>query len=236
MPLNHFFNRAECELRLERSTGDSWTSARATDSRARRLAAMYTEVNRAGALRTQPGTLQLGEGVQIRPTYFDDFLLLNYRFAYQQFFAPGNSNFTFQRVTADLISRVRDLLNHEHERTRERDGKNIFYRATDKSQNGWPDEFAFFSRLPIRAGPGCCGDYALTVRKHRLACEFFLAESMTPGGNLVPFYFQPTLGGMNINGTASLPSYQDFRFRAPNVMFFRQSLEHSIWGGRLGFL
>ena len=57
---------------------------------------------------------------------------------------------------------------------------------------------------------------------------------MTPGGNLVPFYFQPTLAGVDINGRSSLSSYQEFRFRAPNIMFFQQGPEHSIWGA-LGF-
>ena len=66
------------------------------------IGALYTEATAPG-LTTHPGTLQLGEGVQIRPTYFDDFLRLNYRVAYQQFFSPGNSSFTFQRLTADLI-------------------------------------------------------------------------------------------------------------------------------------
>lgn len=54
------------------------------------------------------------------------------------------------------------------------------------------------------------------------------------GGNLVPFYFQSTLGGVDLNGNPSLGSYQDFRFRAPNVMLFRQSFEHSIWNLPLG--
>jgi hypothetical protein len=52
---------------------------------------------------------------------------------------------------------------------------------------------------------------------------------MTPGGDAVPFYFQPTLGGTDIDGNASLTSYQDYRFRAPNVLLFRENFEHSIW-------
>jgi hypothetical protein len=51
---------------------------------------------------------------------------------------------------------------------------------------------------------------------------------MTPSGNVVPFYFDPTLGGSDINGNSSLPSYQDYRFRAPNVLLVRESFEHSI--------
>jgi hypothetical protein len=27
-----------------------------------------------------------------------------------------------------------------------------------------------------------------------------------------------------------LPSYPDYRFRAPNLLLFRASIEHSIWG------
>jgi hypothetical protein len=65
--------------------------------------------------------------------------------------------------------------------------------------------------------------------------RFLLALSATPGGNSVPFYFQPTLGGSDINGNPSLASYQDYRFRAPNVMLLRESFEHSLWNLPLGF-
>jgi hypothetical protein len=64
--------------------------------------------------------------------------------------------------------------------------------------------------------------------------QFFLAASAKPGDNVVPFYFQPTLGGSDINGNPSLASYQDYRFRAPNVMFVRESFEHSLWNLPLG--
>jgi len=182
------------------------------------IGALYTEATAPG-LTSQPGTLQLGEGLQIRPTYFDDFLRLNYRLAYQQFFAPGNSNFTFQRLTADLIHEF--VIYHKAKKTE-------YFLPRDNNPNG-PDDCSL-STDPKH--PECA---AITRdRQGTVGLEFFLAESMTPGGNLAPFYFQPTLGGVDINGTPSLSSYQDFRFRAPNVMFFRQSLEHSIWGP-LGF-
>jgi hypothetical protein len=58
---------------------------------------------------------------------------------------------------------------------------------------------------------------------------------MTPGGDVVPFYFQPTLGGSDINGNASLASYQDYRFRAPNILLFQETFEHSIFSLPLGF-
>jgi hypothetical protein len=182
------------------------------------IGALYTEATAPG-LTEQPGTLQFGEGVQIRPTYFEDFLRLNYRFAYQQFFAPGNSNFTFQRLTVDLIHEF--VIYHKTKKTE-------YFLPRDNNPNG-PDDCS------LSTDPKHTECAAITRdRQGTVDLEFFLAESMTPGGNLVPFYFQPTLGGVDINGTPALSSYQDFRFRAPNVMFFRQSLEHSIWGP-LGF-
>ena len=53
---------------------------------------------------------------------------------------------------------------------------------------------------------------------------------------MVPFYFQPTLGGSDINGNPSLSSYQDYRFRAPNLLLLRESFEHSIGKWPLGFV
>jgi hypothetical protein len=182
------------------------------------IGALYTEATAPG-LTAQPGTLQLGEGIQIRPTYFEDLLRLDYRFVYQQYFAPGNSNFTFQRLTADLIHEF--VIYHKAKKTE-------YFLSRDNNPNG-PDDCSLSTDLKQ---PECA---AITRdRQGTIDLEFFLAESMTPGGNVVPFYFQPTLGGLDINGMPSLSSYQDYRFRAPNVMFFRQSIEHSIWGP-LGF-
>jgi hypothetical protein len=46
----------------------------------------------------------------------------------------------------------------------------------------------------------------------------------------VPFYFQPTLGGTDINGDRLLSSYQDYRFRGPRVIALQETFEHSVWG------
>jgi hypothetical protein len=180
------------------------------------IGVLYTEATAPG-LTTQPATLQLGEGIRIRPVYFDDFLRLNYNLSYQQFFTPGNSTFSFQRLTADL--------SHEFA-IYKKSTRNLMPR--DNNPNG-PDECpppSDSSRHPCQA--------ITRDREGAVGLRFFLAASMTPGGDIAPFYFQPTLGGVDLNGNPSLSSYQDFRFRAPNVMFFRQSLEHSIWGP-LGF-
>jgi hypothetical protein len=44
------------------------------------------------------------------------------------------------------------------------------------------------------------------------------------------FYFQPTLGGSDVNGNPSLSSYQDYRFRAPDILLLHESLDHSLYG------
>jgi len=68
-----------------------------------------------------------------------------------------------------------------------------------------------------------------------LGLRAFTSLSLTPGGDTVPFYFQPTLGGADINGNSALSSYQDYRFRAPNTLLFQEKLEHSIGRLPLGF-
>ncbi len=69
-----------------------------------------------------------------------------------------------------------------------------------------------------------------------LAFRFILNQSYFPSGNAVPFYFQPTLGGSDLNGTNVLASYADYRVRGPNVMLFRESFEHSLGKLPVGFI
>ena len=60
--------------------------------------------------------------------------------------------------------------------------------------------------------------------------RLWLSESFTSDANVVPFYFQQTLGGQDINSALTLGSFQDYRFRAPNLLLLQESFEHSIWG------
>jgi hypothetical protein len=169
---------------------------------------LYTEVTAPG-LTSQPGTLQFGEGVRMRPVFFDDFLRLNYDLAYRQYFTPGAS-FSFQRLTVDL--------SHQF----------ALYKQTTRiiiprDSNG-PDECSLDTGSKHPECPAITRDLEGSV-----GLRLFTALSMTPGGNALPIYFQPTLGGGDINGNPSLGSYQDYRFRAPNVLLLRESFEHSIW-------
>jgi hypothetical protein len=56
----------------------------------------------------------------------------------------------------------------------------------------------------------------------------WMAESIAPAGNVVPFYFQPTLGGGDIDKERTLSSFADYRFRAPDALLFRAQYEKPL--------
>jgi len=57
-----------------------------------------------------------------------------------------------------------------------------------------------------------------------------LVETYTAGGNQMPFYLQPTIGGTDIDNVDMLRSYRDYRFRAPNLLVLQAEYTHVIWG------
>jgi hypothetical protein len=166
---------------------------------------LYTNVTAPG-LSSQPGFAQFGEGLRIMPVIAGR-LQLNYLANFQQYVA-SNSNNTFLRWTVDLNHSV-DL-----------------YGTTHSAGN------------PEMTGPDSCaprGDDCPKISTSRnrngsIAARLLLSESRTSATSAVPFYFQQTLGGSDINGAMALGSYADYRFRAPNVLLIQESFEHSIWG------
>src|SRR6202012_2828178 len=58
--------------------------------------------------------------------------------------------------------------------------------------------------------------------------RLLMMGSAAGAGSAVPFYYDPTVGGSDIDGQALLPSYPDYRFRAPNVVLLRETIEHAI--------
>jgi hypothetical protein len=167
---------------------------------------LYTEATAPG-LTSQPAFAQFGEGLRLQPRY-GDHVQLNYFVTFQQFLAPGDSVFSFRRFTADL--------SHEFP----------IYKKTRSMQPGFQN------------GPDDCSRSVdehdcprITLdREGTFGVRLLISESVTPSGHVVPFYFQPTLGGSDINGNPWLSSYQDYRFRAPNILLLRASFEHSIYG------
>jgi hypothetical protein len=166
---------------------------------------VYTNATAPGLSR-QPGFVQMAEGFRIDPV-IKDRLALTYLGGFQQFFAPSSSQNSFLRWTVDL--------NH------------TFYlqsvsQSTPKNTAGiGPDSCA-------PAGDQCAG---ISVNRNgSIGVRLQLSESMNSATSAVPFYFQQTLGGGDVNGAMSLGSYQDYRFRAPNLLLLQENVEHSIWG------
>jgi hypothetical protein len=172
---------------------------------------LYTPATAPG-LASQPAFAQFGEGLRIRPELAGGYIRLNYLVTFQEYVAPGASEYTFQRLTVDL--------SHQFP----------LYKTTR-------------TLLPLDAnGPDDC---SVGLDTHScpsitrnlegsFGLRFWMNDSFFPAGHAVPFYFQPTLGGSDINGDPALASYQDYRFRAPNALLVRASFEHSVYKWPLG--
>jgi hypothetical protein len=174
------------------------------------IEALYTNATAPG-LSNQPGFAQLGEGLRIKPV-IADYLELNYTGNFQQFFAPSSSHNSFLRWTVDL--------NH------------TFYLY------GYTESASKRPQNSDGSGPDSCapaGEKCLPVPQSRnldgsIGVRLLLSESINSATSAVPFYFQQTLGGQDINSALALGSYQDYRFRAPNLLLLQENFEHSIWG------
>lgn len=166
----------------------------------------------APGLASQPGFLQFGEGVRINPS-LGAHLQLNYLATFQQFIAPNDSSFSFRRFTLDF-GHVVPIYGIRPTTTKDSNGPDGC--GTDDSKPDCKKVAASFSPSANRYGT--------------LDLRFLLTESIASAGSAVPFYLQSTLGGSDINGSTMLPSYQDYRFRAPNLMLLHAGLENTIWG------
>jgi hypothetical protein len=153
---------------------------------------------------------QFEEGVRIKPVLLDDRLRLNYLVDFQQFATGADAHASFHRWALDLKHEV------------------PLYRSASstgpKDANG-PDEC--FQSLGSDRCPSV--SYSRNL-EGSIGFRFLTIQSGTAAGDAVPFYFQPTLGGSDINGQRLLAGYDDYRFRGPNLMALQESLEHSVWG------
>jgi hypothetical protein len=169
---------------------------------------LYAEASAPG-LTNQPGFVQLAQGLRIKPA-LGEYFTLDYLANFQEFVAPSNSHFSFERWTIDLGHSF-NLYGHT-----ESSGARDF--------NG-PNECA-----PAVGAQKCpLISYSRNL-SGSIGFRFLLSEAINSASSAVPFYFQPTLGGSDVNGAPALSSYQDYRFRAPNILLLRESFEHSIWG------
>jgi hypothetical protein len=165
---------------------------------------LYSNATAPG-LAQQPAFFQPAEGVKF-VRGFSDRLKLNYSATMQEFVAVSDSQYSFGRLNLDFTHDIPLYRNQ---------------RSIPPRPNVGPDESPDVLVNPqrfTRNREGSVGLRALWV------------QSFIPSGNVVPFYFQPTMGGADIVGEKMLASFPDYRFRAPNLLLFRASIEHSIWG------
>jgi hypothetical protein len=170
---------------------------------------VYTEATAPG-LTTQPGFLQPDIGARIQPAIFNQHLRLNYNLEFQDFAALSNSAYSFRRWTADF--------GHEFPL----DSKVHLTAAND--QNG-PDSCTSNPETPC---PSPTHVSSAINHEGSVNIRLLMTGSIADAHSAVPFYFDPTIGGSDLNGQPLLPSYPDYRFRAPNLILLRETVEHAI--------
>jgi hypothetical protein len=170
---------------------------------------LYTETTAPG-LATQPFSLQPGAGFRFHPSSRDNRFHLNYDVGYRPYFAVSDSHYSFQRLSA--------ILGHEISLYR------TVIRLETPRPNTGPDE----CYLDVTVDNPSCPKVTTRNLEGSIGLTLFSNISFNGQHKAVPFFFQPTLGGSDIQGNASLSSYQDYRFRAPNLLLLRESFEHSL--------
>jgi hypothetical protein len=168
---------------------------------------LFTDATAPG-LTSQPSFAQFGEGVRLRPWFFNDRLQLGYAVLYQQFIA-SDSRFSFQRWTIDL--------NHQIPLYRSGGGPAL------RDERNTPNECSASSS--VHACPSVTRD-----RWGSVSVRALIVRSQVGGASEVPFYLQRTLGGSDIAGQRTLSGFDDYRFRGPHLLLFQQSIEHALWG------
>jgi hypothetical protein len=170
---------------------------------------VYTEATAPG-LTSQPAFLEPGAGIQIQPDLFNDHLRLHYLFNFQDFASMGHSGYSFRRWSADI--------GHEFPLARK------VYLTAANPENG-PDSCTSDPAAPC-ASPT---HVSSTInREGSVSFRLLLTGSATSAGNAVPFYFDPTVGGSDLDSNSILPSYPDYRFRAPSLVLLRGTIEHAL--------
>lgn len=168
----------------------------------------------APGLTTQAGAMEVGGGISMRPLLWNR-VQFDYSAMLAQHVAPGRGSQSFRRWRVEL--------NHELRLT-----SKVLVPATSNTRG--PDDCADSTtgrcpELPFnRTNPSFVENQYGT-----LSFNAYASQSSAGRGNVVPFYFQETLGGSTLDGVRRLSAYEDYRFRAPTLVVLRESFEHYIY-------
>jgi hypothetical protein len=174
--------------------------------------ARFTDVTAPG-LNAQPATVQVSEGLRIAPAIGR--VQLTYSGYLQQDVAPSDAALSFRRWTIDLGHELLLWTTSRQSGVRDTNGPNECTTSVDRTvgEYGCPDP-----------------TIVTTNRVGSVGFRVIASSSAVSTGSRVPFYFQRTLGGSDIDGERLLASYEDYRFRGPRLLMLQQTIEHLIWG------
>lgn len=170
----------------------------------------FTDVTAPG-LASQSGIVQFGEGIRATPS-IAGVVNLNYLLQYQQFSGASGSATSFERWTLDLRHEI------------------LMFGTTVPAPRDTNDPNSCALGPTTRA----CPSVASRNRTGSLTLRAYLSRSVVSGANAVPFYFQRTIGGSDLDGNRLLASYEDYRFRAPHLLLFQETFEHGLGRVPLG--
>jgi hypothetical protein len=194
---------------------------------------LFSEATAPG-LRYQPSYFQASQGLHFGPGLFKDRLRLDYRVQLQEYVAPGSSQYSFRRWNGDfnheipLYSLFPKKLAQKYYQNRA--GAFVYNGPDDCTGTNANRNVSLTRAAAAKPDPAVPCPIVSTTEKLEgsITLRAFLSESIAGAGSVVPFYFSPTIGGSDINGNAMLASYSDYRFRGPDLLLFRASLEHSL--------
>lgn len=165
----------------------------------------------APGLALQDRFVELREGVRLRPSIANGRLQLNYLALAQQFHTSEASRSSFHRWTLDLQHQI------------------PLYRGAVSS--GPPRDFNGPNECSATTDSLDCPPLSRSRdRTGTIGVRLLMSASRAGNGHDVPFYFQPTLGGSDLNGDRILAAFDDYRFRGPAILALQTSIEHSLWG------
>ena len=193
-----------------------WVSVGGADSsKAPSIDTVFTDATAPG-LASQAGFVQFGEGVRMKPSLFGNRVHLNYMAQLQEFVAPSQSTSSFRRWTVDLDHQF--AIYRQSPAPVQPEGYGPNDCRADSSTGRCP------GIVPLRRIDGSWN------KTGTIGFRALVSKSSVSDGAAVPFYFQQTLGGSDINGNATLASYDDYRFRGPHLVLLQETFEHSIAG------
>jgi hypothetical protein len=204
-----------------------------TDSSIPSIGKFFNETTAPG-LTHQPAYFQASQGLHFGPGLFKDRLRLDYLLQLQEYVAPGSSQYSFRRWNGDFNHQIplyaffpKKLAQKYYQN---RAGALVYNGPDDCTGANANRNISIARGAAAKTDPARPCPIVSTTEKLEgsITLRAYLSESIAGRGSAVPFYLSPTLGGSDINGTAMLASYPDYRFRGPDLLLFRATLEHSV--------